>query len=136
MVRPFFWRGAGGDLTGLTPKLYLLPPLPTCLPWPIPSFWCKATEETLDKVMPRIFGFALFLQSKLLSKLADCISPNYQMPTPSTLHQGGSALVLGSARIPATHSPRHCVRTVKGKEVTCVSMAQDLTQEERILMSN
>lgn len=78
--------GAGGDLTGLTPKLYLLPPLPTCLPWPIPSFWYKAMEQTLDKVMPRNFGFALFLQNKLLSKLADCISPNYQCrhPAPCT----------------------------------------------------
>lgn len=68
------------------PKAIPASPLPICLPHsPFPSFWYKAMEEILDKIMLRIFCFALFLQlTKLPSKPADCISPNY--PNADTQH--------------------------------------------------
>lgn len=95
-------------------------------------------EEILDKIMLRIFCFALFLQlTKLPSKPADCVSPNY--PNADTQHpaQVGNTQVLGSAHTLATHSPRHWVWTVKGRDVTCgESKAQALMQGERIPTSN
>lgn len=88
--------------------------------------------------MLRIFLFCfVFEPTKLPSKPAGCVSPNY--PNADTQHpaQVGNTQVLGSAHTLATYSPRHCVWTVKGTDVTCgESKAQGLTQGERILMSN
>lgn len=67
-------------------------------------------EEILDKIMLRIFLFCfVFELTKLPSKPAGCVSPNY--PNADTQHpaQVGNTQVLGSAHTLATYSPRHCV---------------------------
>ena len=60
--------------------------------------------------MLRIFLFCfVFELTKLPSKPAGCISPNY--PNADSQHpaQVGNTQVLGSAHTLATYSPRHCV---------------------------